>query len=191
VKFLFTNFDIFHIDSLNNITIHWWVPILPNWDIVAEEIEGQFYIWIDRIKKINEKIKMLDYDVIKNMSAYFENYKDDVFIKMKKHWYSNWKHFHNTDVRDYIPTWFPNYYYDKYDEVKASLEQELNRHWLKKLIVWHYYNEYNKFNETPKDQRFYRLDRWIVKSWNFWVLIIDKDWNVMEIEDVANLVDLG
>lgn len=187
-KFLFTSFDIFHIDELNNISIHWGINILPNWDLVAEKIDWEFVSWVERLRKYNEKLKNFDYEILKKLTAYFDNYKHQIFIEMKENWFINWKAFHNTDNTDYIPTWMPNYLIDKYEEVRETLIKELDENWLNRCIMGHYSNEYNKFNETPKNQRYYRIDRNFIWAWNFWVLILDKYWEVLKIDDVSNLI---
>lgn len=189
VEFLFKSFKLFLVDDLNNLIVHWWMPILPNWDLVYEETNWRFIWWLELLSDYENKLKNFDYITIKKLSAYFDSFKDDIYLKMKNNWFLNWWKFYNDEAWYYIRTWYPNILYDKEDSVRETLIKELDKNKLNCIITGHYRNEFIGFRETHRDQRYYRLERNYIKNDNFWYLIMNLYWEVLEIDDVVNILD--
>lgn len=181
-----------------------------------KEIDGVYYSWIDYIEKMNEKMKNLDIDALKMLTATHHEYGPLIYDWMKDRWLIKNKvmslYQRNSDFGSYyLSTWFANSIYDreKFINVRNSLREELDRKNCNRLIVWHFYNNNHNFSDLESwyAKANYDLvlrlergqipvreyyDEWIhakIKTyWNFGFAIIDKNNVILEIDDVKNRI---
>ena len=168
-KWLLENFNLYHIDELNNISIHWWIPVFFDWNIIWDIYDNTFIYWIEYIKKLNKLIKLKDTQTINNFTA-LNNTKE--ILTNNKNYYNT--KYDNSFINDYswfIPTWYRNKEYINNIDIQTSIIKELDNNWLKKLIVWHDFAD-NTNNNIQN--RIFRIDM------QCWILVKDRYNKVLE-----------
>lgn len=217
IDFLWTHFSLYHIDELWNLLVHGWVPILDDGSIVWEEIDGEFYSWIDYVVKTNDLMKEFDISTLEKLAAIHHRYAAKIYKWMEMRWIivdeemseaqknSHWKYF--------TPTWYANVRYEwESGNILKSLRWELDRKWLKRLLVWHWSSEEESFSNLDDEyaQKYYdtviRLERchipmcyetdpdyWFKKPiyGNFGYCVMDGNNELVEIGDVRDIVKIS
>lgn len=194
-KIFIEHFNLYYIDSLNNLTIHWWIPILLKWELVWDVFDSNLewepikttYFGLDYVKKLNELFKKWDFKTLKRLTTYASN--KDILKTINKRYWTYYHDHYSWDFSQYLPTWFDNSNYipDKEEKIDIynSLRHELNKNWLKRLIVWHYWNQ-DDDNFSNVDDCFndtiVRLDR--SHRCDIWIMIINVESN--EIQEIIS-----
>lgn len=189
VDYIFSNFNIYIVDKNNNLLIHWWIPILPTWELVTINIDNELYSWYELVKKINDKFKLLEIDWFELLESWIKWYDkaENILSLMLRLWllknpdtiYNSWKSMFLS------PIWYNNSLYDKNEIVRNTLLKELDEKWLNYIFLWHWWNKESENNTDIKSKywlynRVFRMD----KSYNYWDLgysIFDKNNNLLSI----------
>lgn len=201
ISYLWDNFGLVLKDPLWNLVVHWGLPILPDGSLVGEYIDDNYVEWIDYLYKSESKLKALDYETLKKYTATYDTYANGILRMMEIEWkvkdLPSAKLALNEFSKWFFPTWYDSGSYETIPEVKATLEKELDKHWLDKLVVGHFWNTKTWFeNKDDLDykralriDRSYRENGW--KYGNFGFAVLDKNNNLVEINDVINIIDLN
>lgn len=195
INFLWWNFNIFLIDHNKNLLIHWWIPILPSWDLVHTNLNNKFLWWIDLLTQISIGIKKMDVnsllmlddfnngDTFYNTLSIMERFQDNL----------NTKDIYNFESTRYLsPIWYSSSLYDTNDVVRNTLIKELNKHGIENIFLWHWQNKEisdkiykNKDSKYWKDNRIFRIDRSHIiqnnTNWTIGYAIFDNNNKVIEI----------
>jgi len=113
----------------------------------------------------------------------------------------------------FSPTWFANGWYElQSGDPLRSLRGELDRKWLKRLLVWHWFNKKEDFSDLSSEyaQKYYdtviRLERCDIPIcyetdsdyWykmpiygNFGYCVVDKNNVLLEVGDAKDIVKIG
>lgn len=161
-KWLFDKFNIYYIDPLKNIVIHWWIPITFDWDIIWENINWKFVSWLDYIKLLNEWLKNKDFQTIKKLTALYP--ADKILFDCKKEYWWTYIYEEFKEYDNYLPTWFNNQIYKESEKSMNWLRKELDKFWLNRLISGHICNTNNNFGKEDNQDTFLQLDRSFVYS---------------------------
>ncbi len=215
VNFFWTNFSLYYRDELWNLLVHGGIPILDDGSVVSEEIDGEIYSWIDLIVKLNDLMKQFDIPTLRKLSVNAEGYGTMLYNKMYDRWVIA-----NLSISGYqkvyfgkyfSPTWFANSWYElKSGDPLRALRKELDRKWLKRLLVWHWFNKKEDFSDLSSEyaQKYYdtviRLERCDIPVcyetdsdyWyrmpiygNFGYCVLGKDNELLEVGDAKDVVD--
>lgn len=189
-NYMLKNFDVAMLDHNNNLLIHWWIPILPTWDLVEIEYKWKFLKWVELLLEISKWVKQLDYNAITILDQGIEDWKSDYIVSAMnrfcdtKGWDENLKYW---EVRYLSPTWYDSSMYDKNEIILNTLLKELNNNNIENIFVWHWHNKEvinQKFNDVKSNywlhRRVFRLDRSHIQNakweyWSIWYAIFDKN----------------
>jgi hypothetical protein len=161
-QWLLENFDLYYIDPLNNISIHGWIPIFYDWNIVGDYFDNkEFLYWIDYIKELNNLLKSRDSNTISKFTAI---YNSKWIIENNNKYYDSFYKDKWDDYAMFLPTWYRSINYIDNNDILLSIKKELTNHNLNKLIVWHDYSDENTNNINDI---IYRVDM------RHWILIKD------------------
>jgi len=177
VNYLFSNFDTYIIDHNNNLLVHWWIPILPTGELVTINIDNELYSWVELIKKINQKFKLLETEWFEILESWIDWYNkaENILSLMLRLWllkksesiYNYWQSMYLSHI------WYNSSLYDKSEIVRNTLIKELNEQWLNNIFLWHWWNKeaidsdyWNYKSKYWEYNRVFRID----KSYNYWDL---------------------
>jgi len=171
-NFLFKNFNTYYIDDLNNLSIHGWIPIMEDWNIVWESFwYNNFSIWLDRIIYLNNKLKNFDEETLRK---YLSIYSTESILRNNSVFY-NKSYLYNQWDKDYcmfIETWFLSRFYEDL-VIKKSLENYLDNIWINRLFIWHDSKDLKPLSQLNNFDRIIRLDHCI------WITIYNNKNNLI------------
>lgn len=191
-NYLFENFDIYIIDHNNNLLIHWWIPILPNNNIVHIWYNNSYICWIELITKINEWFKKLDIEAISILDGWINNDdKENIISAMIRFLNIPEESLKYTSSRYLSPVWYDNSLYDTNKDIQDTLLLELDKNNINNIFLWHWHNKEicdSDFCDKTKWEwkRIFRLDRTHKETsewsyWSIWYAIFWKDNDIIAI----------
>lgn len=191
--YLWENFNIYIKDHNNNLIIHWWIPILPSWDLVHMEIDNKLVGWIKLLEKLNNWFKILDEKILKLIDVWIIDNEEEILSKIERfqEWLKTKDIYNFSDSKYLSPTWYESALYSTNNKVYNELLMELNNNQINNIFLWHWHNRevYDQdFNDHTseywKNRRVYRLDRSFVekdwKYWTIWYVVFDNKNNLVE-----------
>lgn len=167
-KFL-SQFNLYYIDDLKNLTVHWWIPFFTNWlPVWHHNKNNEWVAWLDFVKDLDILLKenkaewltflswSLDSDTLVNEN---KEYYQDLTLKGPIDSYK-WLYW-------FVPTWYLNREYETNEDVYLGLIRELEKNNLNHFFCGHDYS--SNFDSYNNLTRVYRLDLWI------WYVIMNQD----------------
>lgn len=205
-EFLY-QFNLYKLDEHKNLLVHWGLPILNDWSVVSVQVnEKMTEHWLDLLEKFNQGLKSLDLwlltALVTWMSSEYQDYnilydmKCNSLLKDPELMYSVLSKINTSS--HFIPTRYLNDLYFSHEKIKKGLKEELQRHNINALIVWHCWNKIpdDWFCNIKSDYwthllkqkgTLIRLDRSFLKRrwnwWNFWYLIVSETGEYIEVWD--------
>lgn len=186
-KWLFNNFDTYYIDPLENLIIHWWIPMALSGDVIGENVNWKFISWFDYVKFLNDWFKNNDFETIRKMTSVYPT--DYIFADCKSYYWWTYDHdkFYRKFYNNYLPTWFDNQTYKEDVRAMEGLRKELDKNKFKRLISGHIGNFDDKFGKEDNQDTFLQLDRSCIKmnerNWmrGIWYAILNTNNEIIEI----------
>lgn len=184
-NYLLENFNLYHIDELWNLSIHWWIPYFENWFEIWYDFWNWIFLkWLEMIKEFNKKIKEKDEEILW-LFTWIQNPNYILRINSILQWIT-YNEIHWNDSTQFTPTWFLNREYELNENIKYWLIKTLKDNWLNRFFCWHDWFNVNE-NNINKDSIINRLD------WRIWYYIVNNknefiEWWIFYPDNIKNKV---
>lgn len=159
-EFLLNNFDLYYVDELWNLSIHWWIPFLFDWTPIWDSFWFNDYKeWFEYVKELNKLMKQKDELTLSKLTWIHET--DSIVRAINSvHWLWIQNYKIEKDFTQFVPTWYLNRNYDENKDIYDWMIKELDKYWFNRFFCWHDW-KYIIEDKNVKDDRIIRLDRHI------------------------------